>query len=86
MTDNAIDNTGQSGAGGPLAGLKVLDLSRFISGPLCASLLAEMGADVIKVERPGGEGAFVSRCGHALIFGAVKNLMLAARAYGIGGS
>jgi crotonobetainyl-CoA:carnitine CoA-transferase CaiB-like acyl-CoA transferase len=44
-------------ASGPLAGLKVLDLSRFISGPLCATLLAEMGADVIKVERPGGEDA-----------------------------
>jgi crotonobetainyl-CoA:carnitine CoA-transferase CaiB-like acyl-CoA transferase len=40
---------------GPLAGVKVLDLSRFISGPLCATLLAEMGAEIIKVERPGGE-------------------------------
>lgn len=40
---------------GPLAGIRILDLSRFISGPMCGSLLAEMGADVIKVERPGGE-------------------------------
>lgn len=40
---------------GPLAGIKVLDLSRFISGPMAGSMLAEMGADVIKVERPGGE-------------------------------
>jgi crotonobetainyl-CoA:carnitine CoA-transferase CaiB-like acyl-CoA transferase len=34
----------------PLAGLKVLDLSRALSGPFCAMILADMGADVIKVE------------------------------------
>jgi len=39
----------------PLQDVKVLDLSRFIAGPHCAALLADMGADVIKVERPGGE-------------------------------
>lgn len=39
----------------PLADVRVLDLSRFIAGPHCAALLADMGADVIKVERPGGE-------------------------------
>ena len=33
----------------------MLDLSRFIAGPHCAALLADMGADVLKVERPGGE-------------------------------
>jgi crotonobetainyl-CoA:carnitine CoA-transferase CaiB-like acyl-CoA transferase len=43
-----------------LAGLKVLDLSRFIAGPLCGMLLGDMGADVIKVERVGkGEDARV---------------------------
>lgn len=39
----------------PLQDVKVLDLSRFIAGPQCAALLADMGADVVKVERPGGE-------------------------------
>ncbi|MGH2820896.1 MAG: CaiB/BaiF CoA transferase family protein [Actinomycetota bacterium] len=40
----------------PLDGLKVLDLSRFLSGPYCTMVLADMGADVTKVERfPGGD-------------------------------
>ncbi|MFC7397843.1 CaiB/BaiF CoA transferase family protein [Chelatococcus sp. GCM10030263] len=38
---------------GSLEGLKVLDLSRFIAGPMCGMLLGDMGADVVKVERAG---------------------------------
>jgi len=40
---------------GPLDGVKVLDLSRFIAGPLCAQILGDFGAEVVKVERPSGE-------------------------------
>ena len=43
----------------PLAGLRILDLTELLPGPYATQQLAEMGAEVIKVERPEGDAARV---------------------------
>ncbi len=49
------DDTG--GAGGPLAGVKVVELGVWVAGPAAGGILADWGADVIKIEPPGGDPA-----------------------------
>jgi crotonobetainyl-CoA:carnitine CoA-transferase CaiB-like acyl-CoA transferase len=56
---------------GPLVGLKVVEFGHYIAGPFCTRVLADLGAEVVKVEPPGGDpirGWGAQRNGHAVWF------------------
>src|SRR5687768_14223368 len=55
MTKNKMNEGEELAASGPLAGLRVIDAGVIFAGPLVATLLGDLGADVIKIEHPKGD-------------------------------
>jgi crotonobetainyl-CoA:carnitine CoA-transferase CaiB-like acyl-CoA transferase len=53
--DQSLPSKSADAAPGPLAGIRILDLATMLVGPMAAQAMGDMGADVIKVEAPGGD-------------------------------
>jgi alpha-methylacyl-CoA racemase len=60
----------QSTRAGPLAGIKVLEVGGMGPGPFAGMTLADMGAEVVRVERPGGLGVFPGKPGQDVLIRA----------------
>ena len=61
-------------SGGPLAGVRVIELAGIGPGPFCGMLLADLGAEVIRVDRPGGPRTTVPQVNDAVTVGSVALL------------
>ncbi len=55
MSDRQTSGRQMSDRTGPLKGMRVIELAHIMAGPVCGLMLADMGADVIKVEKPAGD-------------------------------